>query len=101
MIKIKSVTALIRSLKFEFGYEQKEVDLLQSAVPERTLIKAVNFVRRYKPFDRQWLKAKIKEYIKPVLPVRAPSIPQSAMTKERFDVLKKELDQTVKHIINH
>jgi len=98
-MKIRSKSALIRSLKFEFQYEQGQIDKLLAAVPQRTLLKAVNFVRRNKPFDRVWLKAKVKEYLKPVQPVRAPSSPLPSMTVERFRELKSKLDQRVKHII--
>lgn len=102
MYKIKSKTALIKSLLYEFHLDKPAIDATMSKVDLKILIKAANFVRRYKPYDLVWFKAKIKEYLKyQPEPVRAPSKEEPSISAERLKEIKKMIDQRLsKHQSN-
>ena len=101
MKKVKTKQELVFSLLNEFKLDQPAIDATMSKVDFKILAKAVNSTRTEKPFDRFYLKAKIKWYLSAAKngPIRAPLI-DVPMDINKYRELKKRLDQRVKHIIN-
>ncbi len=98
MNKIKTRPELVRSLMYEFQFDQPTVDATMSMVDYSILLKAVEYVRLNKPGDRQWLKAKIKEYQRHKTEPK-PSDSYVSMDPAKYKELKKRLDERVKGII--